>query len=264
MKVDSKTVKELREKTGAGILNCKQALAKTGGDFEKSIDLLRAEGLARAATREARAAKEGALRIKVSPDGKKAAMVELNSETDFVSRTADFQGLAECLVEAIFQGGEAAKDHPEIVEKVALVSGKTGEKVAFRRAISWTRDNYIGGYLHHNQRLAVLVELTHPDLEAAREIAMQVAVSNPDFVIESEIPAAVAEREKAIFRQQAADKPEKIREKVVEGKWRSRMAELCLMGQPYIRDPKMSVDDYLKKKNPAIAVKGFIRWRLGE
>ena len=264
MKVESSAVKDLREKTGAGILACKQALAKSGGDFEKAIDLLRTEGLARAATREGRSAREGMLRLKISPDGKKAAMVEVNSETDFVARTADFQNLAEILVEEIFRRGEAAKDHPEIQEKVALVSGKTGEKVAFRRALSWTRDNYIGGYLHHNQKLAVLVELNHPDPEAAREIAMQVAVSNPDFLIEADISGEVAEREKAIFRAQAAEKPENIREKVVEGKWRSRMAELCLMGQPYIRDPKMSVKDYLKKKNPALMVKGFVRWRLGE
>ena len=264
MKVDSETVKKLREKTGAGILACKEALAETGGDFEKAVDRLRAEGLARAATRETRAAKEGALRLKVASDGKKAALVELNSETDFVSRTADFQKLADALIEDIFQRGEAAKDHPEIVEKVALVSGKTGEKVALRRALTWTRDSFIGGYLHHNQRLAVLVEITHPDAEVGRELAMQVASTNPDFVCEADIPAAVAEREKAIFREQAADKPEKIREKVVEGKWRARQAEICLMGQPYLRDPKMTVQDYLKQKNPAIVVKGFVRWRLGE
>lgn len=266
MSTGFEAIKDLREKTGAGILACKQALAACEGDIDKAIDRLRVEGQVRAAKRHGREAREGAIRMRAASDEGRAALVELNCETDFVSRTEDFQKLADWLLEEVWKGGEEAARSPATQERVKEVSGRTGEKIVVGRALSWRRDGFVTGYLHHNSRAAALVELNLADPEAGREVAMQVVVNNPEYLDESSVPGEVVAREMEIFRQQAADKPEQVRDKVAAGKWRKRLSEICLLDMPYIREPKLSVRDYLKQRSSGepLEVKDFAGWRLGE
>ena len=266
MKIDSETIKKLREKTGAGILDCKQALEKSGGDVDKATDRLRVEGLARAAKRQGREAREGVLRLKVTAEGLRAALVELNCETDFVARTAEFQELADWLLEKVMNEGEETLRQPETEKRIKEISGRTGEKISGGRVFLWDKPGFIAAYLHHNGRVAALVELDRADPEAGREVAMQVAVSNPDYLDEESVPAEVADREMEIFRLQSADKPEPLQEKVAVGKWRKRLAEICLLDLPYIRDPKISVRQYLGKRPEGgpVHIRDFLRLRLGD
>lgn len=268
MKIQSQQVKELRDKTGAGILACKKALEESGGDIEGAIDILRAEGVTKAAKRESREAREGLIRLKISPDGKKAALVELNCETDFVSRTNDFAALADALLEIVFQEGSDGLARDETVERITDLAATIGEKISLGRSLLWERDGFIGSYLHHNGRVAALVEISEEFPEVVREIAMQVAASNPTYLQEAEVPAEEKEREWRIFREQIKDKPEAIQEKIMDGKWRKRLSELCLINFPFLHDDKITVAEYLKKQaapsGQPVEIRGFVRWRLGE
>jgi len=267
MKIQSQMVKELRDKTGAGILACKKALQKTDGDIEAAIDILRAEGAAKAAKRESKEAREGLIRLRISDDAKKAALLELNCETDFVTRTDDFSALADKLIDILFTDGPDALAKEEIQGELTAAAARIGEKITIDRALLWNKNGYIGGYLHHNARLASLVELTEKLPEIGRVLAMQVAASNPTYLGETDIPAEEKEREMAIFREQIKDKPEAIQEKILGGKWRKHLTGLCLLDQPFLHDDKIKVSDYLKKQETPsgepIAVKEFVRWRLG-
>ncbi len=268
MKIQSDQVKELRNQTGAGILACKQALQKSGGDMEKAIDILRAEGTAKIAKREGKEAREGLLRLKILPDAKKAALLELNCETDFVARLPEFVALADALIDEVLEKGSEVLESEAVKERVTEVSAKIGEKFAVRRALLWEKDDFIGGYLHHNNRLAVLVELTVSNQAVAREVAMQIAAVNPPYLTEADVPAEMKEREVEIFRQQVADKPEAIQEKIVIGKWKKRLTELCLLDQPFVQNDKISVRKYLEQQGETdgkpIEIKAYARWRLGE
>ena len=268
MKIQSQQVKELREKTGAGILACKKALQKSEGDIEGAIDILRADGVAKAAKRESKEAREGVIRLKIDTAGKKAALLELNCETDFVARTDDFLKLADELLEAAFMGGRESLEPEETSARVTSVAVQIGEKITPSRGLTRESDGFIGGYLHHNYRVAALVELSIESPTVAREIAMQVAASNPPYLSEADISAEEKEREFEIFRQQVKDKPEAIREKIIIGKWRKRLTELCLLNLPFLHDDKISVGEYLKKQaDPSgepIEIKDFVRWQLGE
>jgi len=264
MKIDASLTVKLRSRTGAGILDCKQALEAAGGDLEQAVDILRKKGLARAAKREGREARDGIIRLRVADDGKKAAMLELNCETDFVARTPELKKLGDELLDEVYRRGEDIISEEDILERVRATAGKIGEKIAASRAIVWEKEGFIGGYLHHNSRLAVLVELSRPSETAAKEIAMQIAVSNPEYLSEDEIPPAVVEKEKDIFREQFSDKPEAVRDKIVEGKWRKRLTEICLLDHPYMRDPDIDVRQFLSRQDPELEVKEFVRWHLGE
>ncbi len=268
MKIQTSQVKELRDKTGAGILACKKALQKTEGDLEAAIDILRAEGVAKAAKRAGREAGEGIIKMKVSPDGKKAALLELKCETDFVARTDDFSTLADEQIEILFEKGEEVLREKNIQAKITDAAARIGEKIDLGRSLVWQTEDFIGGYLHHNNQLAVLVELSAPLPKLAREMAMQIAAANPPYLSESDIPAAEKDREMEIFRRQIADKPDAIKDKILAGKWRKRLTELALLNLPFIHDDKISVADYLKKQEgpdgKPTTIKAFVRWRLGE
>ncbi len=268
MKIQSDQVKELRDRTGAGILACKQALQKSEGEMEKAVDILRAEGTAKVAKREGKEAREGLLRLKILPDANKAALLELNCETDFVARLPEFAALADALIDEVIENGSEVLESEAVKDRVSEVSVKSGEKIAARRALLWEKDDFIGGYLHHNNRLAVLVELTVSNQALAREVAMQIAAVNPPYLAESDIPAEIREREVEIFRQQVADKPEAIQEKIISGKWKKRLTELCLLDQPFIQNDKISVRKYLEQQGESggspIEIKAYARWRLGE
>ena len=247
---------------------CKKALQEAGGEVEKAIDILRAEGAARAAKRESREAKEGIIRLRIGAEGKTAALVELNCETDFVARTEDFVRLADDLADLLLERGEEALGDEEIGTRISDLAGTIGEKITLGRAVRWERKGFIGGYLHHNGRAAALVEISENLPEPAGELAMQVVASNPPYLSEEKVDPAEKEREWEIFRQQIQDKPPAIQEKILTGKWRKRLTELCLLNSPFLRDDKISVSQYLERqKSPSgqpVELRDFVRFQLGE
>ena len=270
------TVKELRDRTGAGIMDCKAALQETGGDMEKAIDFLRKKGMASAAKRAGRDAKEGLIVIR--SQGQSAVMVEVNCETDFVARTDDFQSLADLAVQEVLSAGDAAISGSKITDRVAELSGKIGEKIVVRRAKKvQSSSGALFTYVHANQKLGVVIELsvgkdatkTNPAFVAlGKDLAMQVAASNPVCVVRAEVPAATLEREKAIYREEVKGKPENILEKIVLGKLDKFYQNACLTEQIFIKDDKKSVkalvEEVAKQVGDTIQIKQFTRFQLGE
>jgi elongation factor Ts len=269
-------VKELRERTGAGIMDCKAALSASQGDLEKAIDFLRKKGLSQAAKRAGREAKEGLVAVRV--EGKKAVVVEANCETDFVARTDDFKNLLHLAVEEALKGGERAIESEKVAQRLADLSAKIGEKMVVRRAkVVESSSGHLFVYSHSNNKLAVIVELeteksgseSDPSfLETGKNIAMQVAASNPLCVTREEVPAAALEREKAIYREEVKGKPENVVEKILQGKLEKFYQTQCLFEQPFIRDDKMSVrqlvEQVSKKLGGSVRIKRFVRFQLGE
>jgi elongation factor Ts len=268
------SVKELRDRTGAGMMDCKAALESSGGDLEKAIDFLRKKGMASAAKRAGREAKEGLVVSRVS--GKKAALVEANCETDFVARTDDFKNLALMALEDVLASGESVLGAEKISNRIAELSGKIGEKILLRRAkLVQAQDGALFTYIHSNNKLGVIVEIAPAGLaanpafeELGKNIAMQVAASNPIALTRQEVSPALIEREKAVFREEVKGKPENILEKIIQGKLDKFYQSQCLIEQPFIKDDKMSVQTLVneasKKLGQAIQVKSFTRFQLGE
>ncbi len=270
------TVKELRERTGAGIMDCKTALKECAGDIEKSIDFLRKKGMASAAKRAGREAKEGLISIQIA--GKKAVMVEVNCETDFVARTDDFKDLTALAIQEVSASGEAAISNEKVNHRLAELSGKLGEKMLVRRAkVMQASTGVLFSYIHSNQKLGILVELSAAKAESAKNpafeelgknLAMQIAASNPICLVRAEVPALIIEREKAIFREEVKGKPDNIVEKIVLGKLDKFYQTQCLLEQPFIKDDKQSVQQLLaetgKKIGDTLELKQFVRFQLGE
>jgi len=268
-------VKELRERTSAGLLDCKKALAEAGGDFEKAVEILRKKGIASAAKREGREAKEGAIGVKTEKN--KGVLVELNCETDFVAKTDAFQALLEKIVAQVFKEGEAVIQTSAFTAAVTEVAAKTGEKLQARRAVTAKADQgVVASYLHSNRRVGVLVAVATPspsaEIEAAgREVAMQIAAMRPSYVDRSEAPAEWIAKEKEILLEQSKEalqnKPEPVKEKILEGKLAKRFEEVCLLDQRYIKDDKQTVRQYLeavaKKAGTSLKVQQFVRYELG-
>ena len=270
------TVKELRERTGAGIMDCKAALQETGGDIEKAVDYLRKKGMASAAKRAGREAKEGLVVSQVH--GSTAVLVEANCETDFVARTDDFRALLSLAVSEIFSSGEAALSSQKVLDRVAELSGKIGEKILVRRA---KKIQSSGGalftYVHANQKLGVVVELgiskdaskKAPAFEVlGKDLAMQVAASNPICVSREQVPAASLEREKEIYREEVKGKPENIVEKIIAGKLEKFYQTNCLVEQMFIKDDKKAIktllDEIGRQIGDSIQIRQFARFQLGE
>jgi elongation factor Ts len=287
MQISAEMVRELREKTGAGMMDCKRALAESGGDADAAVDVLRKKGLAAAAKKSSRIASEGTVAACVAVES--ATLVEINCETDFVARTDDFQEFAGQVAATVNEKGPkdveealllpAAGDVPLgtlLNEKVA----KIGEKISFRRFARFVLPAGSGGviasYIHAGGKIGVLVELLgagRDDAEFAalgKDMAMQVAAANPLYVSREDVPAAAVGREKAIYREQAlaAGKPEKILDRIAEGKLEKYYGDFCLLEQPYIKDPERTVNDLLKemagKKGVAVRVGRFARFQVGE
>lgn len=269
------SVKELRDRTGAGMMDCKAALKESGGDIEKAVDYLRKKGMAQAAKRAGRDAKEGLLVARI--EGHKAAIVEVNCETDFVARTDDFKGLALMALEAVLAGGEKELSSEKITNRVAELSGKIGEKIVVRRAKLVQGQGVLFYYIHSNQKLGVIVDLsadkneTKKDAsfqELGKNLAMQVAASNPICLKRDQMPPSVVDREKAIFKEEVKGKPENIVEKIIQGKLDKFYQGACLLEQAFIRDDKQSVqklvDETAKKLGDKIQVNQFVRIQLGE
>jgi elongation factor Ts len=259
-------VKELRERTGEGMMDCKKALTKAGGDIEKAIDDMRASGAIKAAKKAGNVAAEGAIAVKVAADNKRAVIMEVNSQTDFLALQDDFkkfvadsidQALAENLttVEPLIAARETAR-----VELVA----KVGENVNIRR-LTAVEGDVLGAYVHGN-KIGVIVSLKGGTPELARDIAMHVAASNPEFLLPSEVSAEAIEREKGVFLSLNEDKikgkPAEIVEKMVAGRISKFLAEASLVEQSFVKDPEVTVGALAKKAGAEIV--SFVRYGVGE
>ncbi|MEW6765407.1 MAG: translation elongation factor Ts [Pseudomonadota bacterium] len=270
--ISAAMVKELRERTGAGMMECKKALTEVGGDIETAIEWMRKQGMAKADKKAGRTAAEGVIVMSVSEDGKSAVMVEINSETDFVAKSDDFNGFAK-EVAAI-----ALRDKPADVDALlacTMASGedintarsalvaKIGENIQVRRFSLIETTGVVGAY-RHGERIGVLVDLAGGDADLAKDVAMHVAASRPVCVSEADVPADLVEKEREIFSEQAAQsgKPAEIVAKMVEGRIKKYLAEVALTGQPFVKDPDQTVGALLKKAGAE--VKSFIRLEVGE
>lgn len=259
-------VKELRERTGQGMMDCKKALEAAGGDIEKAIDDMRAAGAIKAAKKAGNIAAEGSIAVKVADDNKSAVIIEVNSQTDFLAMQDDFKAFVNESLDKGFAAGytDAA---PLIADqesaREALVA-KCGENVNIRR-LARIESDVVGAYLH-GHRIGVVVALKGGDADLARDIAMHVAASNPQFVEPSQVSPEVVEKEKEIFLALNADKiagkPENIVENMVKGRINKFLAEASLVEQPFVKDPEVKVGDLAKKAGAEIV--SFTRFEVGE
>ena len=259
-------VKELRERTGQGMMDCKKALAAADGDIEKAIDDMRAAGSIKAAKKAGNIAAEGSIALKVADDNKSALIIEVNSQTDFLALQDDFKGFVSDSLEKVFAAGytDAA---PLIADQEAAreaLVAKCGENVNIRR-LTRVESDVVGAYLH-GHRIGVLVALKGGDAELARDIAMHVAASNPQFVDPSQVSPEVVEKEKEIFlalnAEKIAGKPENIVENMVKGRINKFLAEASLVEQAFVKDPDVKVGELAKKAGAEIV--SFVRFEVGE
>ncbi|WP_456025059.1 translation elongation factor Ts [Pseudomonas capeferrum] len=257
-------VKELRERTGEGMMDCKKALTKAGGDIEKAIDDMRASGAIKAAKKAGNVAAEGAIALK--EDGKSAVLLEVNSQTDFLALQDDFKAFVAASVEKAF-ADKLTTVEPLIEAQEAarlVLVGKVGENVNIRR-LSRIEGDVVGGYLHGN-KIGVVVALKGGDVELAKDIAMHVAASNPEFLLPSEVSADAIEREKAVFLSLNADKiagkPENIVENMIKGRISKFLAEASLVEQAFVKNPEIKVGELAKKAGAEIV--SFTYYKVGE
>ncbi len=279
MSITADTVKQLRERTGAGMMECKKALVETGGDLDAAAELMRKQGLAKADKKAARIAAEGVIAIERSADGLAAAMVEVNCETDFVAREQDFRAFSKAVahravadrprtVDALLQ---AKLDGSETVEerRRALVA-KIGENIGVRRFAVLAAPQHLGAYTH-GTRIGALVAVKGGDAQFAHDLAMHVAASNPKYLSQGEVPAEVIAKEREILTEQAqkegqkdgkgGGKPPEIIAKMVEGRLRKSLGEITLLGQPFVKDPDMTVEKLLKGAGAQVVA--FERFEVG-
>jgi elongation factor Ts len=272
MSVTAETVKALRERTGAGMMECKKALLETGGDLDAAAEVMRKAGLTKADKKAGRIAAEGTIATAASADGRSAVLVEVNCETDFVARQPEFQAFAADIARAALAAGATA---PEALAGLKLAGGSTvdetrrhlvakiGEKIDVRRAEILRAPERIGAYVH-GTRIGTLVGVQGGDDTLARDLAMHVAAAHPRFVAPSDVPADVVAKEREILAAQAAaeGKPPAIVEKMVEGRLRKYLAEICLTGQPFVKDPDTTVGKLLEQAKAGVS--GFLRYEVGE
>jgi elongation factor Ts len=275
MAVTAEAVKALRERTGAGMMECKKALVETNGDLEAAAEIMRKTGLAKADKKASRVAAEGVIVIERSADGKQAAVVEVNSETDFVAREKDFQSFAAEVAKA------ALAAQPQDLEALAgttLASGKTveqtrreliariGENIGVRRFELLSSDTPLAVYLH-GTRIGTVVVMSGGDEQLGKDLAMHIAAINPQYLSADDVDAEQVAKERDIYVAQvagdpkAAGKPAEIIAKMVDGKVRKFLGEITLLGQPFVKDDKQAVGDVLKKANARVV--RFVRYEVG-
>ena len=278
MNISADAVKQLRERTGAGMMECKKALVETKGDLDAAADLMRKQGLAKADKKASRVAAEGVIVVEKSADGKAAAMVEVNCETDFVSREADFKAFAqavaktaavskakdvEALLAAKVEGGSETVD-----ERRRVLIAKIGENINVRRVTQLSAPTSLGAHVH-GTRIGALVAVEGGDAALAYDVAMHVAASNPQYINVDGVPPEAVAKEKALLVEQAkienskADKPkpEEIVVKMVEGRLRKSLAEITLAGQPFVKDPNVTVEKLLAAAKAKVTA--FERFEVG-
>lgn len=261
-------VKELRERTGLGVLECKKALASADGDVEKAIEELRKSSGMKAAKKAGRTAADGVVATRIAEDGSYGIVAEINSETDFVARDENFLGFVKKVVDAAFEGRqtdvEALMAGELEASREALVQ-KIGENIGVRRIRLITADaGVVGAYVHGNNRIAVLVELKNGDQDLAKDVAMHVAAVNPQVISPDDMPAEMIEKEREIYTVQAQDsgKPAEIVEKMIGGRIKKFLAENSLVEQAFVKDPDITVGKLVAAAGAQVL--SFVRFEVGE
>lgn len=270
--VTAEMVKNLREATGAGMMDCKKALAECNGDFDAAVDYLREKGIAKANKKESRIAAEGLANIFV--DGNKAVILEVNSETDFVSKNDEFKAMIEEIGKAILASGATTMDEAlalscnegTIQDLIVAKTAKIGEKLSFRRFVVMTKEDgeSFGAYLHLGGRIAALSKISGANEDVAKDVSMQAAAMNPKYVFRSEVSEEEVAREREVLKEQAMNegKPEDIAAKMVEGRLNKFFKEICLTEQSFIKDGDVDVQTFVK--NHGGEIKEVVRYEVGE
>ena len=273
--VTASQVKDLREKTGAGMMDCKKVLTETDGDMEKAIELLRERGIAKAAKKSGRVAAEGLVESYISEDGKTGAIVEVNSETDFVAKNEEFKNFVLSVAKQVVV--KNPKDVEELLSQESIdEAGKTvqevltdkiakiGENMNIRRFARFEAEGLVEKYIHGDGKIAVLVNMKSGDKEVAKDICMQIAAARPEYLDEESVPEDRLNKEKEILKVQTMNegKPEAIAEKIVQGRIRKFFEEVCLVDQAFVKDPNKKVSDLLKEHGAEIVE--FARFEKGE
>ena len=273
--VTASQVKDLREKTGAGMMDCKKVLTETDGDMEKAIELLRERGIAKAAKKSGRVAAEGLVEAYVSEDGKTGAIVEVNSETDFVAKNEEFKTFVMNVAKQIVE--KNPKDVEELLAQDSIeVPGKTvnevlvekiatiGENMNVRRFVRFESEGLVEKYIHGDGKIAVLVNMSKGTKEVAKDVCMQIAAARPEFVKQEEVPAERVEKEMEILKIQTMNegKPEAIAEKIVQGRIGKFYEEICLVDQAFVKEPSKKVSQLLSEKDAEVVA--FARFEKGE
>jgi len=274
MQITASMVKELRERTGSGMMECKKALQETDGDIDVAIENMRKSGMAKADKKSGRVAAEGRVAIEISDDGKSAVILEVNCETDFVSGGDEFMSFVTAAAKTALANnaadvaalGEMTLDgSSETVEKTRQnMVAKIGENIQVRRFEIVTTDGAAFGSYSHGLRMAVLVEMANGNDELIKDVAMHIAASNPMCVSEADVPAETLEKEKDILRAQALEsgKPAEIVEKMLTGRIRKYLAEITLLGQSFVKNPDVTVEALLSESGASVV--SFVRYEVGE
>ena len=273
--VTASQVKDLREKTGAGMMDCKKVLTETDGDMEKAIELLRERGIAKAAKKSGRVAAEGLVEAYVSEDGKIGAIVEVNSETDFVAKNEEFKNFVMNVAKQVVE--KNPKNVEELLAQDSIeVPGKTvnevlidkiatiGENMNIRRFERFESEGLVEKYIHGDGKIAVLVNMKKGNKEVAKDICMQIAAARPEYLNEAAVPAERVEKEKEILKAQTMNegKPEAIAEKIVLGRIGKFYSEICLVDQAFVKDPNKKVSQLLAETDSEVVA--FARFEKGE
>ncbi len=266
--ITASLVKELRERTGLGMMDCKKALVETDGDIEKAIEELRKSSGMKAAKKAGRTASDGLVKIRLSDDGMKAALVEVNCETDFAARDENFVAFTDTVINQVFDAGngdvEALLDGGLEATREAVVQ-KIGENISVRRAeVLEVTEGQLASYVHSNGKIAVLVNMNGGDEELAKDVAMHIAATNPLVVSGEDMPEEVVAKEREIYTAQAQDsgKPPEIVEKMIDGRIRKFLAENALVDQPFVKDGDTKVGKLLQQNSASII--SFVRYEVGE
>lgn len=274
MNISAAMVKELRERTGSGMMECKKALQEASGDMEAAVELMRKAGLAKADKKSGRTAAEGLISTRTSADGKRAVILEINCETDFVAKGDDFTDFADKVVETALDSTAGSLEDlfatmipstgSSVEETRRAMIAKIGENINVRRFESITSERGIVASYLHGTRIGVLVELIGGDQALGRDIAMHVAASKPLCVEEKDVPAETVAKEREIAKAQAEaeGKPANIVEKMVEGKIKKFLGEVALLGQPFVKDPDQTVGKLLSSRGASVG--RFVRFEVGE
>jgi elongation factor Ts len=271
MNITADAVRQLRERTGAGMMECKKALVETKGDLDAAAELMRRQGLAKADKKATRVAAEGVIVIEKSPDARQAAMVEVNCETDFVARGAEFRSFAHAVAQCVLSGRPAS---PAALAEVKLAGGETvderrraliakiGENISVRRFALLASPEQLGAYVH-GTRIGALVAVKGGPASLAYDLAMHIAASNPRYLSQAQVPAEVVAKEREILAAQARGegKPPGIVAKMVEGRLRKALGEMTLAGQPFVKDPDVSIEKLLKGAKAEVVA--FERFEVG-
>ena len=269
-KITAAMVKDLREKTGAGMMDCKKALTATDGDAAAAVDWLREKGIAKAAKKEGRVAAEGAVGAYITPDGKTGAVVEINCETDFAAGNEQFKSLLAKVAQHIAETkptdldalNESELDGQKVSDLITNATATIGEKISLRRVACYESAGRLASYIHMGGKIGVLVNLTGGDEQLGKDVAMQIAAAAPIAIDDSGVPQDIIDHESEVARKQALEegKPEKIVDRIVEGRIKKYLKEVCLIDQIFVKDSEKTMKDVLGD----VKVTEFTRFMLGE